>query len=158
MDSSKNCCPFVTKLCAVTKLGDLTVWGNILCLAHAGILHSFILEGISGIFQRFTLWKKERVLAIRERTHVLMSTVLLSYAPRPQLPCMRVQYMKYYPLFWKIAVLGMEITPCSIVHNSMPDSSEEECKIQAKDKMFRHQQGSFSFPDMQFSRAELHFD
>ena len=25
MDSSKNCCPFVTKLCAVTKLGDLTV-------------------------------------------------------------------------------------------------------------------------------------
>ncbi len=25
MGSSKNCCPFVTKLCAVTKLGDLTV-------------------------------------------------------------------------------------------------------------------------------------
>jgi hypothetical protein len=25
MDSSKNCCPFVTKLCSVTKLGDLTV-------------------------------------------------------------------------------------------------------------------------------------
>ncbi len=25
MDSSKNCCPFVTKLCAVTKFGDLTV-------------------------------------------------------------------------------------------------------------------------------------
>ncbi len=25
MDSSINCCPFVTKLCAVTKLGDLTV-------------------------------------------------------------------------------------------------------------------------------------
>jgi hypothetical protein len=25
MDSSKNFCPFVTKLCAVTKLGDLTV-------------------------------------------------------------------------------------------------------------------------------------
>ncbi len=66
--------------------------------------------------------------------------------------------MKYYPLLWKIAVLGMEITPCSIVHNSMPDSSEEECKTQAKDKMFRHQQGSFLFPEMPFSRAELHFD
>ncbi len=25
MGSCKNCCPFVTKLCAVTKLGDLTV-------------------------------------------------------------------------------------------------------------------------------------
>ncbi len=29
MDSSKNCCPFVTKLCAVTKLGDLTVVASV---------------------------------------------------------------------------------------------------------------------------------
>ncbi len=40
--------------------------GNILSLAHAGILHSSMLKGISGIFRRFPLWKKERVWAGRE--------------------------------------------------------------------------------------------
>jgi hypothetical protein len=36
----------------------------------------------------------------------------------------------------------------------------EECKIPAmvREKMFWHQQGAISFPEMQFSRGELHFD
>jgi hypothetical protein len=48
-----------------------------------------------------------------------------------------------------------------ILHSSMPEdiSSMEECKIpvRARDKMFRHQQGLFPFPELQFSRGELHF-
>jgi hypothetical protein len=44
----------------------------------------------------------------------------------------------------------------------MPEdiSDTEECKkpAWAKDKMFRHQQGAFLIPEMQFSRGELHFD
>jgi hypothetical protein len=44
----------------------------------------------------------------------------------------------------------------------MPEeiSNMEECKIPAwaRDKMFRQQQGLFSFPELQFSRAELYFD
>jgi hypothetical protein len=35
----------------------------------------------------------------------------------------------------------------------------EECKIPAwvREKMFQHQQGAFSFPELQFSREKLHF-
>jgi hypothetical protein len=48
-----------------------------------------------------------------------------------------------------------------ILHSSMPEdiSSMEECKIPvwARDKMFQHQQGLFPFPELQFSRGELHF-
>jgi hypothetical protein len=37
--------------------------------------------------------------------------------------------------------------------------SMEECKISvwARGKMFRDQQGDFSFPGLHFSRGELHF-
>jgi hypothetical protein len=36
----------------------------------------------------------------------------------------------------------------------------EECKIPAwaMDKIFWHKQGVFSFPELQISRGELHFD
>jgi hypothetical protein len=39
-------------------------------------------------------------------------------------------------------------------------SSMEECKIPvwARGKMFRHQQGAFSFLELKFSRGELHFE
>jgi hypothetical protein len=45
-------------------------------------------------------------------------------------------------LLWKIAVLGMEKPPVGI----------EVCK------MFPNQQGDFPFPELQFSRGELHFN
>jgi hypothetical protein len=48
-----------------------------------------------------------------------------------------------------------------ILHSFMPEdiSSLEECKIPvwARDKMFRHQQGLFPFPALEFSRGGLHF-
>jgi hypothetical protein len=48
-----------------------------------------------------------------------------------------------------------------ILHSSMPEdiSGMEECNIPvwARDKMFRHQQGLFPFPELQFSRGKLHF-
>jgi hypothetical protein len=39
-------------------------------------------------------------------------------------------------------------------------SGMEECKIPAwaRDKMFRHKQGAFSFLELQISRGEIHFD
>jgi hypothetical protein len=38
-------------------------------------------------------------------------------------------------------------------------SGMKECKIPAwaMDKMLRHQQGTFSFPELQFSIGKLHF-
>ncbi len=72
----------------------------------------------------------------------LMSLKVLNlfYTPRARLPCMRSQNIKYWP-FSDI-------------------SGTEECKIPAwtRDKMFWHRQGAFSFPELQFSRGELHFD
>jgi hypothetical protein len=49
-----------------------------------------------------------------------------------------------------------------ILHSSMPEdiSSMEEGNIPpawAREKMFRHQQGLFPFPELQFSRGELRF-
>jgi hypothetical protein len=48
-----------------------------------------------------------------------------------------------------------------ILYSSMPEdiSSMEECNIPvwARGKMFRHQQGLFPFPELQFSRGELRF-
>jgi len=44
----------------------------------------------------------------------------------------------------------------------MPEdiSNMKEFKIPAwaRDKMFRHQEGDFSFPELQFSRAVFYFD
>jgi hypothetical protein len=44
----------------------------------------------------------------------------------------------------------------------MPEdiSGNEEYKMPAwaRDKMFRHQQGAFSFPKLQLFKGELHFD
>jgi hypothetical protein len=39
-------------------------------------------------------------------------------------------------------------------------SGMKECKIPAlaRNKMFRYQQGAFSFPELQFSSGKLHFD
>jgi hypothetical protein len=55
----------------------------------------------------------------------------------------------------------MFIAYAVILHSSMPEniSSMEECKIPAwaRDKMFRHQQGLFPIPELQFSRGELYF-
>ncbi len=48
-----------------------------------------------------------------------------------------------------------------VLRSTDPDiSGMEERKIpaQVRDKMFWHQQGSFPFPELQFSRGELNFD
>jgi hypothetical protein len=49
-----------------------------------------------------------------------------------------------------------------ILHSTMLEeiSNMEESKIPAwaRDKMFRHQKGGFSFPELHFSRAEFPFD
>jgi hypothetical protein len=39
-------------------------------------------------------------------------------------------------------------------------SGNEKYKMPAwaRDKMFRHQQGAFPFPELQLSKGELHFD
>jgi hypothetical protein len=56
----------------------------------------------------------------------------------------------------------LSLAHAGILHSSMLEdiSGMEECKIPswARDKMFRCQQGAFSFPELQFSRGELHFD
>jgi hypothetical protein len=48
-----------------------------------------------------------------------------------------------------------------ILHSSMPEdiSSMEECNLSVwvREKIFRHQQGLFPFPELQFSRGELRF-
>ncbi len=66
-----------------------------------------------------------------------LGVLILCYAPRPQLHCTRAQQKNIKP---SCDIFGME-----------------ECKMsaQARDKMFRHQQGAFSFPELQFSRGEL---
>jgi hypothetical protein len=64
----------------------------------------------------------------------------------------------------KIPVLARDILSLAhavILHSSMPEDifSMEECKLPvwARDKMFLNQQGLFPFPELQFSRGELHF-
>ncbi len=79
--------------------------GNILSLTNAGILHSSMPEDISGIFRRFNLWKKERVWTGRDQTKneceqggiklTSLGVLILSYTPRPRLPCMRAQNIRY---------------------------------------------------------------
>ncbi len=51
----------LTGCCRTIRSGE----GNILSLALVGIVHSSTPEDISGIFTRFTRWKKERVWAGR---------------------------------------------------------------------------------------------
>ncbi len=91
-------------------------------------------------FPRFTLWKKEcEHWAGRDQTHILKSTDPLLY------PCY---------LAWEQTNLNYCIRTSSDILDL------EECKISAwgRDKVFRHQQGAFSFTELQFSRGELHFD
>jgi hypothetical protein len=98
--------------------------------------------------------------------------LILSYTPRPQLP--HTSLFKIIKIKHPSYISGMEkckrsawarkvlsLAHAVILHSSMPEdiSSMEECKIPvwARDKMFRHQQGLFPFPELQFSRGELHF-
>jgi hypothetical protein len=51
-------------------------------------------EDIPGIFQRFTMWEKERVYAGRIQL-MSLGILTMSYTPRPRLPYTKAQNMEY---------------------------------------------------------------
>ncbi len=95
--------------------------GEILSLAHAGILHSSMSLPHAGI---------------------LYSSISLAHAG--------------------ILYSSISLAHAGILHSSMLEgiSGMEKCKIPAwaRDKIFRHEQGAFSFPELNFSIGKLYFD
>jgi hypothetical protein len=142
-------------------------------LVRPGYIHPQIsgFSGGYGIFRRFTLWIKDRETQGRiEPTPCRQLN--LSYTPRPQLPGTSEHQIENIKPFSDIS--GTEeckipawardmfsLAHAVILHSSILEdiSSMEEWKIPAwaRVKMFRHLQGLFPFPELQFSRGELHF-
>jgi hypothetical protein len=76
-----------------------------LSLTHAGILHSFMPEDIFGILEYLSC-EKRRSLSWEGITS--LGVLILSYTPRPRLPCMEQQNTKYLALLRHFRHGGME--------------------------------------------------
>ncbi len=123
---------------------DATGEGNILALAHADILHSSILEDISGIFSKiYPVTKRKECEHRRNRNHVLRSTDPVLY---PQTTVALLESTKY-------KILSSLLEKCRFGNVFR----HGDCKIPAwaGDKMFWHQQSVFYSHNSSFTEESF---